>query len=479
MTDQEKHRRQDPPPHAPAAAPPDPWPAPTRGAENPVRATVRIPGSKSLTNRHLLLAALADGPGTLRGALDSRDSRLMIASLESLGARFERGEGSYLRVTPLPSQPSSHDAAPAAPVRIETGLAGTVMRFVPPVAALLRRPAAFDGDPGARSRPMGPLLDALEQLGCRLDFPAAEAGFETGSGTGDAAPRRGLPFAQSAPEPADLAGTPRLVIDSSGSSQFLSALLLAGCLAPDGLIVEHRGGPLPSLPHIEMTVQTLREVGIRVEGLTEASWKVPPGRPLARDVVVEPDLSNAGPFLAAAVLTTGTVRIPDWPEQTTQGGDHWRGILPRFGAEVRREGADLIVTGPPSGQALPGIDVDLSAAGELAPTVAALAAVADGPSRLTGIGHLRGHETDRLAALVAEIRRLGGQAEELADGLAITGRVTRGGLMHTYEDHRMATAAAVIGLRQPGVLVQNVATTAKTLPGFDRMWERMLAGEPA
>ena len=456
-----------------------------------MRATVRIPGSKSLTNRHLLLAALADGPGTLRGALDSRDSRLMIAALEALGARFERGEGSDLRVTPLPSHPSSHDAAPAAPVRIETGLAGTVMRFVPPVAALLRRPAAFDGDPGARSRPMGPLLDALEQLGCRLDFPAAEAGSEagseagaetgseTGSGTSDAAPRRGLPFAQSAPEPADLAGTPRLVIDSSGSSQFLSALLLAGCLAPDGLIVEHRGGPLPSLPHIEMTVQTLREVGIRVERLTEASWKVPPGRPLARDVVVEPDLSNAGPFLAAAVLTAGTVRIPDWPEQTTQGGDHWREILPRFGAEVRRKGADLTVTGPPAGQALPGIDVDLSAAGELAPTVAALAAVADGPSRLTGIGHLRGHETDRLAALVAEIRRLGGQAEELPDGLAITGRVTRGGLMHTYEDHRMATAAAVIGLRLPGVLVQNVATTAKTLPGFDRMWERMLAGEPA
>ena len=456
---------QVPPPTTPSAAAAvmsaDPWPAPTLSPSQPVDATVRIPGSKSLTNRHLLLAAVADGPSHLRCALDSRDTRLMISALEALGARFRWEETGDLLVTPLDR--SSTAETGHAPLAIDTGLAGTVMRFIPPLAALLGRPAAFDGDPGARLRPMGPVLDAVTQLGCRVHSDPSTPGR--------------LPFTQSAPHPQDLAGSPTITIDASASSQFLSALLLTGFLAPEGLVITHRGGPLPSLPHVQMTVQVLADYGIPIRRLDEATWEVPPARPQAHDVVVEPDLSNAGPFLAAAVLTGGRVRIPNWPQHTTQGGDRWRELLPRFGAQVQREGQDLIVTGPENPSALPGIDADLSEAGELAPTVAAIAAVASSPSRLTGIGHLRGHETNRLAALVTEIRRLGGAAEELPTGLEITTPISRSGTVRTYEDHRMATAAAIMGLRQPGILVQNVMTTAKTLPEFVTMWAQMI-GQP-
>lgn len=421
----------------------EPWAAPT--ATRPLDATVEVPGSKSLMNRYLVLAALADGPGRLRGALTSRDSLLMAAALEALGASVER-DGSDWAVQPLP------DGAVAAPAHVECGLAGTVMRFVPAVAALQHRPVHFDGDPEARVRPMGPVLAALRVLGVDVA--------DEGRGT--------LPFT--------VTGSPKVTggmvdVDASGSSQFVSGLLLAGARFPRGLTVRHTGRTLPSLPHIRMTVAVLREAGVVVDDSRPGIWQVPPGPVAARDVRVEPDLSNAAPFLCAALAVGGTVRVPGWPSATTQPGAMLPELLTAMGGAVRLDGDVLSVTG--TGE-VRGIDVDLHAAGEIAPTIAALAVLAGSPTRLRGIAHIRGHETDRLAALATELTRLGGQAEQTADGLVITPRPLHGAVVETYRDHRMATAAALIGLRVPGVRVVDVATTRKTLPDFVGMWTGML-----
>jgi 3-phosphoshikimate 1-carboxyvinyltransferase len=418
------------------------WPAPT--ATEPVVASVRLPGSKSVTNRALLLAALAEAPGTVRRALRSRDADLMVAALRALGTGLtvsgETLTAADWAITPRPIRGGAH---------IDVGLAGTVMRFVPPVAALADREVSFDGDPHARKRPMGAILAALRTLGAEV--------------TGEA-----LPFTVRGP----LTGG-EVVVDASGSSQFVSGLLLAAARFEKGVTVRHEGPPVPSVPHIQMTVQMLREAGVHVDDAERDVWRVEPGPIAARDLTVEPDLSNAAPFLAAAMITGGTVTIPGWPQQTTQPGDHLRHLLADMGATVARTPEGLKVTG--TGR-VTGIDADLREVGELTPTIAALAALADTPSRLRGIGHLRGHETDRLAALAREINRLGGDAHETDDGLAIRPRPLTGGVFHSYEDHRMATAGAVIGLAVPGVQVENIATTAKTLPRFDLMWSRMLAG---
>ncbi|GMA25179.1 3-phosphoshikimate 1-carboxyvinyltransferase 1 [Luteimicrobium album] len=426
-----------------------PWAAPV--ADGPLDATVEVPGSKSLTNRLLVLAALADGPGVLRGALRSRDSDLMVAGLRALGVGVEV-DGSTVHVTPAPLRGDAD---------VDCGLAGTVMRFLPPVAALADGTVRFDGDEAARVRPMAPVLDALLQLGVGVD----DAG------------RGRLPFTVTGTG-AVRGGT--VDVDASASSQFVSGLLLAGARFDEGLTVRHVGSRLPSLPHIEMTVLTLREVGVEVQvsGLGGApddvpTWRVLPGTVAARDVRVEPDLSNAAPFLAAALVAGGSVRVPGWPAETTQPGALVPGILERMGGRWSLDDGVLTVSGDGT---VHGIDVDLSPAGELAPTIAALAAVADSPSRLRGIAHLRGHETDRLAALRAEIVALGGGCEETDDGLAITPAPLHGGVWHSYADHRMATSGALVGLRVPGVEVENVSTTAKTLPGFTALWSGMLAG---
>ncbi|MEV4565974.1 3-phosphoshikimate 1-carboxyvinyltransferase [Nonomuraea sp. NPDC049419] len=424
----------------PAATPAPHWPAPTATA--PVAATVPLPGSKSVTNRALLLAALADGPGVVRQALRSRDADLMVAALRALGTTLEAvsetSAGVDWAVTPGPIRGGA---------RIDAGLAGTVMRFVPPMAALADGPVSFDGDPHARKRPMGPILDALRSLGARIDNDA-------------------LPFTISGPP----AGG-EVTLDASGSSQFVSGLLLTAARYEKGVTIRHVGPPVPSQPHIEMTVEMLRAAGVTVDDHERDVWRVEPGPIAARDVTVEPDLSNAAPFLAAALVTGGRVTIPGWPERTTQPGDALRGLLTAMGATVTRSGDDLVVTG--SGQ-VTGLDADLHEVGELTPTIAALAALAGTPSRIRGVSHLRGHETDRLAALATEINRLGGDAEETDDGLLIRPRQLHGGVFHSYDDHRMATAGAVIGLAVPGVEVENIATTAKTLPEFVQMWTALL-----
>lgn len=433
------------------------WLAPTVTVPEGAHARVEIPGSKSLTNRYLLLAALADSPSVIHAPLHSRDSKLMIAALTSLGAQFEEIEtgsvfGPDLRVIPL-----DFSARGRREASIDVGLAGTVMRFVPPVAALLPGSFHFDGDEHARVRPMLPVIEALRGLGVEVED----------AGTGS------LPFTVESSGSVQVA---ELTIDASGSSQFVSALLLAACRFERGLVLRHVGGPVPSMPHIEMTVETMRELGISVDFNGTNTWTVAPGGFPGFEVTVEPDLSNAGPFLVAAVATGATVTVPRWPASTTQGGDHWRKILPLFGAQVKLANGDLTVTGPTGGAAsgLPGVDLDLAEAGELAPTVAALIALSPATSVLSGIAHLRGHETDRLAALTAEINRLGGRAEETEDGIRVTAPVAHGTLMHTYADHRMATAAAVMGLVVPGVVVENVETTSKTLPNFTGLWQNML-----
>ncbi|TFH72897.1 3-phosphoshikimate 1-carboxyvinyltransferase [Cellulomonas sp. HD19AZ1] len=421
----------------------DPWSAPV--AAGPIDATVAVPGSKSLSNRYLVLAALADGPSTLRSLLVSRDTRLMADALRALGVGVELGDDA-VHVTPGELRGA---------VTVDCGLAGTVMRFLPPVAALADGPVRFTGDAEALVRPMGPLLRALRALDVRVD-DEGEPGH--------------LPFTVHG------RGTVRggsVDVDASGSSQFVSGLLLAAARFDQGLTLRHTGPTLPSLPHIEMTVDVMRAAGVVVDDSRPEIWHVEPGTVAGRDVQVEPDLSNAAPFLCAAMVAGGSVRVPGWPARTTQPGGLLPGILTRMGASATLDGDVLTVTG--TGE-VRGVDLDLRAAGELAPTIAALAALADSPTRLRGIAHLRGHETDRLAALAAEITRLGGQAEQTSDGLVITPRPLHGGTWRTYADHRMATAGALVGLRVPGVAVEDVATTAKTLPGFVDLWAGMLAG---
>lgn len=434
------------------------WSAPT--ASGPLAARLMLPGSKSLTNRELVLAALADGPSLLRRPLHSRDSALMVEALKQLGVGLDEvpGDGAFgpdLRVSPTTELHGG--------VSIDTGLAGTVMRFLPPVAALALGPVAVDGDAAARARPMRTTIQALRDLGVEVD--------DDGSGT--------MPFT--------IHGTGRveggeLAIDASASSQFVSGLLLAAPRFARGLELRHTGARLPSLPHIEMTIAVLAARGVVVENPEPGVWRVPAAPIAARDVTIESDLSNAAPFLAAALVAGGTVTIDGWPDRTTQVGAQLEQLLPRFGAVVRRDGDALTVdggSGVRGGAALPGVDLDLSEAGELAPTLAALAALASEPSRLTGIGHLRGHETDRLAALRDDIARLGGSVTELEDGLAIEPAPLHGGPWLAYGDHRMATSGALLGLAVDGVEVDDIGSTAKTLPEFPELWQQMLRGPAA
>ncbi|TAM92854.1 MAG: 3-phosphoshikimate 1-carboxyvinyltransferase [Jatrophihabitans sp.] len=420
------------------------WPAPR--ATGPVQATVDLPGSKSLTNRLLVLAALADGPGRIGAPLRARDTELMAAALRALGASIV-DDGPDWRVTPAPLRGGV----------VDVGLAGTVMRFVPPVAALARGDTGFDGDAYARRRPMGTLLGALRDLGVSVDD----------GGTGR------LPFTVRGTGSVP-GGT--VEIDASASSQFVSALLLSGARFDAGVVVRHAGArtgaTVPSLPHIDMTVAVLRAAGVEVDDRAPDSWAVRPGPIRARDRVVEPDLSNAAPFLAAALVTGGTVTVPRWPARTTQAGDALRSLLRRMGAEVRATAEGLVVSG--GGTIAPLVE-DLHDVGELTPVLAALCALADGPSTLTGIAHLRGHETDRLAALSTELNRLGGRAVALEDGLQITPAPLVGGRWHAYADHRMATAGAVLGLAVDGVVVDDIACTAKTLPDFPGRWAALLS----
>jgi len=421
------------------------WQAPS--TSTPVHATVTIPGSKSLTNRALVLAALAtpNGTSTISGALRSRDTDLMIGALQTLGVVIDGAAGDLSISGAIDPQPDA---------RVDCGLAGTVLRFLPPVAALSTQTVLFDGDDQARARPIAPLLDALRGLGVKID--------------GD-----GLPF--SVRGAGSVAGG-TVEIDASASSQFVSGLLLSGAAFADGLTIVHTGESVPSAPHIAMTVSMLRDAGVDVDDSSANRWRVTPGPIAARDWTIEPDLSNAVPFLAAAVVSGGSVRVSGWPPVSIQPVGDIFAILEKLGSVVRQGGSYLEVQGA---QQYGGFEVDLHDVGELTPAVAALAALASegSVSQLSGIAHLRGHETDRLAALSAEINRLGGRCEETSDGLRITAQPLHGGVWQSYADHRMATAGAIVGLRVPGVEVEDIGTTAKTLPDFPQLWAELLAGD--
>ncbi|MFF9567965.1 3-phosphoshikimate 1-carboxyvinyltransferase [Streptomyces sp. NPDC014685] len=434
------------------------WPAPH--ATGAVDATVTVPGSKSVTNRALVLAALAAEPGWLRRPLRSRDTLLMAEALRAMGVGIEETVSSSSAVTGGPeASGEAWRVIPAGlhgPTTVDVGNAGTVMRFLPPVAALADGPIRFDGDPRSYERPLDGVIDALRVLGARVDDEGRGSLPMTVHGSGA------------------LDGGP-VAIDASSSSQFVSALLLSAPRFNQGVEVRHTGARLPSMPHIRMTVDMLRAVGAQVDepetGGEPNVWRVSPSALLGRDLTIEPDLSNAQPFLAAALVTGGRVTIPDWPERTTQPGDALREIFTAMGGSCELTECGLTFTG--SGR-IHGIDVDLGEVGELTPGIAAVAALADSPSTLSGVAHLRLHETDRLAALTKEINELGGDVTETADGLHIRPRPLHGGTFHTYDDHRMATAGSVIGLAVPGVEIENVATTAKTLPDFPQMWTGML-----
>ena len=418
------------------------WPAPFRGRK-PVTSRVTIPGSKSVTNRALILAAQADSPSTLRRPLISRDSELMSAGLQAMGVSIDGNDDAWT-LTPAPLR---------GPAHIDVGNAGTVMRFLPPLAALAQGDISFDGDPRSYERPLGPVIKALEELGIAIEHEG----------------RYSLPLVIKA-KGAIPGGA--LTIDASASSQFLSALLLVAPSMNNGITVQHRGGSLPSMPHIDMTVQMLRDFGATVHVDKKAqSWRVEPGTLRGQDFVIEPDLSNASPFLSIAMVCGGSITIADWPQNTTQPGDQLREIFTQMGARVEFTSEGLTLTGGP---AIHGIDIDLHDVGELTPSIAALAALADSPSQLRGIGHLRLHETDRLAALTREINSLGGNVVEEETALHITPAPLHGGTFHTYEDHRLATAGAVIGLVIPDVLLENVATTRKTLPDFPGLWNSLV-----
>ena len=427
------------------------WPALFRGAQ-PVEAFVVIPGSKSVTNRALILAAQADSPSILRRPLVSRDSELMVAGLRALGVGIEEKnvttngvEELQWVITPAPLRGG---------VKVDVGNAGTVMRFLPPLAALATGDVAFDGDPRSYERPLGPVIKALEELGISIEHDG----------------RYSLPL--------KLHGTGKipggaLTIDASASSQFLSALLLVAPSFENGIVATHKGGQLPSMPHIEMTVDMLRSFGAQVEVDKAAqSWSVKPGKLHGQELVIEPDLSNAAPFLSLAMVCGGSITIADWPKTTTQPGDQLRSIFRQMGAQVSMDERGLTLNGT---GVIHGIDIDLHDVGELTPSIAAVAALADSPSHLRGIAHLRLHETDRLAALTREINALGGDVVEEESALHITPAPLHGGVFHTYDDHRLATAGAVIGLVVPGIEVENIATTRKTLPDFPGLWSSLLA----
>ncbi|MBB4760041.1 3-phosphoshikimate 1-carboxyvinyltransferase [Actinoplanes digitatis] len=421
-----------------------PWTAPVAGG--PVATTVRLPGSKSMTARALVLSALADGPSEIRRPLRARDTTLMAAGLRALGVTIDTGSDELWRVEP---------GTLRGPARIDVGLAGTIMRFAPPVAALADGTVTFDGDPHARNRPLRPIIEALRALGADID----------------ASPTGGLPLVVRG---TGLLAGGEAIIDASGSSQFVSGLLLSAPRFAKGLILRHEGPPVPSAPHLRMTTHMLRAAGATVDESVPDVWTVEPGGLRGRTWDIEPDLSGAAPFFAAAMVTGGTVTLAGWPRDSWQPVGRLTELLTALGGEVGQSDEGLTVRGT---GALHGIEADLSEVSELTPVIAALAALADSPSELRGVAHIRGHETDRLAALAAELGKIGAGIVEHPDGLEITPGPLRPADFETYADHRMAHAAAVIGLAVEGVRLTDVACTSKTLPEFPELWAHLVTGD--
>jgi len=417
------------------------WHAPTiNGAIN---STLEIPGSKSATNRAFVLAALGNKNSIITNPLFARDTNLMLDALEKLGCNVVKKSNS-VEISPMKKDHSE--------ISIDVGLAGTVMRFVPPLAALSSGTSHFDGDERARNRPMKTLIESLKKLNVKV--------IDNHQGK--------LPF--SIISDGQITGG-EIEIDASESSQFISALMLVGAKFNNGLTIKHVGQNLPSAPHIEMTIEMLKEVGVKTNQINATTWRIDNQTINSRNWVVEPDLSNAGPFLAAAMVTKGEIKINDWPLQTTQAGNSWIEILSLMGANIQLNSKQLILK---NDSEIKGINYNLNDVGELTPVLVAISLFANSKSEFTGISHLRGHETDRLAALVENITAIGGDAKETEDGLIINPKQLHGGVWKAFDDHRMATAGAVIGLKVKDIYVDDIATTSKTLPNFEEMWNKMV-----
>lgn len=444
--------------------PKDPWAAPP--SPGPLNATVVLPGSKSQTSRALVIGTIAQKPTVITGALASRDTHLAIQAMKALGAEFEFAKDqNELTITP-PKELKGGG-------KIDCGLAGTVMRFGTALAAFANGRTRFVGDPAAEKRPLEPLMGALESLGAKVKY-RGQPGFLPLTIRGSRTRAKSV-FSELVSDSWTPDGTKSVRVDTSSSSQYLSALFLASPLIPEPTVIRAEGH-LPSWPYVAMSLDMLKKQGVNIRRTSSSSWVSDPTRPAGNPITIEPDLSNAGPFLAAALLCGGSVTIRDWPVETDQVGKYWMEILPAFGASVVLSAHGLTVHAP-EGLTWDGLDLDLGAYGELAPTVAALCVFAKTPSTLMGIGHLRGHETDRLSAMATEIERLGGKARILHDGIQISPRPLHPALIHSYDDHRMATFGAIVGLRVPGCTVDDITTTAKTLPLFPKRWDAMLAGE--
>ncbi len=445
------------------------WAAPA--AAGPVSARIRLPASKSITNRALVLAALSGRPARIANPLRARDTLLAAAALRAMGTEIaDEADGSAAAWLVTAGQPPA-----GSRVGVDVGNAGTVLRFLPAVAALTSAAVRFDGDERIRQRPVGAILTALRELGASIDDGGRGAAPFTVLGHGGV--RGGA-----------------VTLDASGSSQLISGLLLAAPRFDEGIEIRHEGPPVPSAPHIAMTVRMLQAAGADVtlawsgsyvgqgSGARPYYWRVGPGRLDLGSITVEPDLSNAGPFLAAALVTGGTLTLPGWPRagngHSLQAAGPILDVLTGMGArcEVGADGLTISGTGT-----VHGIAADLRDVAELAPVLTAAAALADTPSTFTGLAHTRRHETDRLAALAKEINALGGDVTELPDGLQIRPRPLRAqasdGPFGTYDDHRMVMAAAVLGLAVPGVRVAGAQTVAKTFPEFTGVWAGMLGHE--
>ncbi|GIM92570.1 3-phosphoshikimate 1-carboxyvinyltransferase 1 [Paractinoplanes toevensis] len=405
---------------------------------------MRLPGSKSMTARALILSALADGPSVIERPLRARDTELMAAGLRALGVAIDTTDSERWPVEPGPLR---------GPARVDVGLAGTIMRFLPPAAALAEGVVEFDGDPHARNRPLRPIIEALRSLGVSIDASASG----------------GLPLTVHG---AGLVEGGEAVIDASASSQFVSGLLLSAPRFTKGLVLRHEGPPVPSAPHLRMTTHMLRAAGAAVDESVPDVWTVEPGALTGRTWVIEPDLSGAAPFFAAAMVTGGAVTLAGWPAESWQPVGRLAELLTALGASVTQGPEGLTVRGTGT---LRGITADLSEVSELTPVISALAALAGGPSELRGVAHIRGHETDRIAALAAELSKAGAEITEFPDGLRIEPAPLRATSFETYADHRMAHAAAVIGLAVPGINLTDVACTSKTLPEFPELWAGLVA----
>lgn len=407
---------------------------------HPLDAVVAVPGSKSIANRALICAALADGPSTLTGLPDGDDTEAMVECLGLLGIAIglDRSGASNVAVVE-----GIGGALPAGPVTLPTRLAGTTSRFVTALAALGRGPYLIDGDPPLRARPMGPLHDALSRLGATV-----EAGARPGH----------LPVTISGP----LRGARRIEVRGDVSSQFLTALMLIGPYVPSGLHVAVTT-PLVSRPYLEITQSVMADFGHDAVMIDDHDIEVAPGRYTGRHYAIEPDASSAGYPLAAAAICGGRVEVPGLTNRSVQGDARFCDVLAAMGCIAdRNESATIVQSGP----GLDGIDVDMVELSDLVPTLAAVAAFASTPTRIRGVGFIRAKESDRLGDLCRELRRLGADAAETADGLTIAPADLHGTLLGTHHDHRLAMAFGLIALRVAGVEIDDPDVVSKSWPGY-------------